>query len=729
MTRRTLTALLTLTLAAHAGALTGPAAADAQARALLARLSLEDKIGQVSMAHMFRFTEGDRSAPLRADAAGVFGRLRPGTLLNGGGDAPPQNTPRGWADFLAALDSLGRANSPHGVPAAFGTDAVHGVNNVPAATLFPHNLGLGAAFNPALTREVAQATARDLRALNTAWTFAPVADVGRDPRWGRYYETFGEAPWLVADQVDAAVTGLQAEGVAATLKHFTGYGLPSLGMDRANAEISARALHEVFLPPFQAGIRAGALSVMANSGSVNGVPVHASRTLLTDVLRGELGFQGLLVSDWNDIDRLVGTYRTHADLMQAAAASVNAGIDVYMVPNTLEAYQAALRDAVQAGLVSAARLDEATLRVLTFKARLGLLDAPLRGSGVLEDHRALARRAAAATLTLLENPAGTLPLRTGRVLVTGPGMDSAAMQLGGWSVNWQGVGKGNVPVVPRVSTLAPALKATAPAGITVSALPDGKRAQLLAAARQADVVVAAVGEAPGAEWMANNPALTLPEAQVTLLRDLLATGKPVVAVLLAGRPLVLPADVHSRLSGVVMAFLPGTEGGAALADALYGRTGFPGRLPFTWPDTLTQVGLTADRPPEGAGEAPLPLYPLGYGLDYTTSVARDLAVTLTPEGVQLSAALSNTGERTGTVTVVARVTRPASGGLAEAAGRPVTALQAVLKAGETRTVSVTVPRERLSSWVGDAFGPGGWQLPGGVYRFTAGDGRAELTLP
>lgn len=726
--KRSVLALLTAALAAHAGALTGQAGAEAQARAVLPRLSLDDKIGQVSMAHVFRFTEGGRSAPIRADADATFRALRPGTLLNGGGDAPQPNTPRGWADFLGRLDALGRANNPQGLPAVFGTDAVHGVNNVPAATLYPHNLGLGAAFDPALTREVAVATAADMRAMNMGWTFAPVADVGRDPRWGRYYETFGESPWLVADQVEAAVNGLQSGGVAATLKHFTGYGLPSLGMDRANAEISARAIHEVFLPPFRAGIRAGALSVMANSGSVNGVPVHASRALLTDLLRGELGFQGLLVSDWNDIERLITTYRTHTDLVRAAAASVNAGIDVYMVPNSVEAYQNALREAVQSGLVSEARLDEATLRVLTFKARLGLLDAPLAGSGVLNDHRDLARRAAAATLTLLENPADTLPIRRGRVLVTGPAMDSAAIQLGGWSVNWQGVGKGNVPDVPKVATLAPALKATAPAGVTVSALPETKRPQLLTAAKGADVIVVAVGEAPGAEWQANSPTLSLPDGQITLLRDLLATGKPVVAVLMAGRPLLLPSDVQSRLSGLVMAYLPGTQGGAALADALYGRAGFPGRLPFTWPDSLTQVGLWSDRPAEGAGETPLPLYPLGYGLDYTTSVARDLTVTPGPDSVTAQATLTNTGERAGTVTVLLRATLPASGAL-QATSRPVGVLRAVLKPGESRAVQVTVPHERLSSWVGDAYGPGTWQLLPGNYTLSAGDAKATLSLP
>ncbi|WP_158263747.1 glycoside hydrolase family 3 protein [Deinococcus arcticus] len=721
-------ALLSAGLGSASATWLAPAAAEARARALLPRLSLEEKIGQVTMAHMFRFTEGGRSAPLSGTAAQTFGTLKPGSVLNGGGDTPQPNTPRGWADFLSALDAVGRQSGPQNIPAVFGTDAVHGVNNVPAATLFPHNIGLGAAFSPALTREVAQATARDLRALNAAWTFAPVADVGRDPRWGRFYETFGEAPWLVADHVAAAVEGLQGEGVAATLKHFAGYGLAPLGLDRGNAELSARTLHETVLPPFQAGIRAGALSVMANSGSVNGVPAHASRSLLTEVLRGQLGFSGLLVSDWNDIDRLVGTYRTHADLVQATAASVNAGLDVYMVPNTVEAYAAALKEAVTTGLVSPARLDEATVRVLTFKARLGLLDGPLAGSGSVGDHRALAEKAAAASFTLLENPRGVLPLKAGRVLVTGPAQDSAAIQLGGWSVNWQGVGRGNVKDVPRVSTLAVALKASAPAGITVSALPEHKRPGLLAAAKQADTVVVALGEPPAAEWEANNPGLSLPAEQLALLRDLIGTGKPVVAVLMVGRPIVFPPELHAELAGLVMAYLPGTEGGAALANALYGRAGFPGRLPFTWPDTAAQAGLSADRPPEGAGKAPQPLYPLGHGLDYTTSAAREVTAAAGPGSVTLSAELINSGERAGTVTFVVRAALPASGAL-QAVARPVAALQAALKAGETRRVAVTIPNERLHTWVGDAFGAVRPELRPGTYAFTVDDSRAELTLP
>jgi beta-glucosidase len=705
-----------------------PAEAEARARALLPGMTLEEKIGQVSMAHLFRFTEGGRSGPLAGNAGDTLARLRPGATLNGGGDAPQPNTPRGWADALRKLEDLGRQHLPGGVPAVFGTDAVHGVNNVPGATLYPHNLGLGAAFDAALTGEVARATAADLRALNMDWNFSPVADLGRDPRWGRFYETFGESPWLVADQVAASVTGLQAGGVAATLKHFVGYGLPSLGRDRGNAEVSARALHELFLPPFRAGIRAGALAVMANSGSVNGVPAHASHTLLTDVLRGELGFGGLLVSDWNDIDRLVNVFRTHADLVRAAAAGVNAGIDLYMVPNDVERYGAALREAVQGGLVSPQRLDEAALRVLTFKAQLGLLGARPAGSGTLEDRRALAKRAAAATLTLLENNGPALPLTPGRVLVTGPAMDSAAIQLGGWSVNWQGVGQGNVGDQPKVSTLASALKASAPPGVTVSALPDGKREALLQAARSADTLVLALGEPPAAEGRADNPTLALPGTQVTLLRDLLGTGKPVVLVLMAGRPIVLPEELRSRLAAVVMAYLPGSEGGAALADALYGRAGFPGRLPFTWPDGVAQAGLGADRPPEGAGEAPLPLYPLGFGLDYTRFTATDLTVRAVPEGVQLRVTLRNTGERAGTGTFIVRAGLPPTGAL-EAVRRPTGTFQAVLNPGEARALDLTVSSERLQTFMGDAFGPLTARVQPGTYTFAVGDETATLRLP
>ncbi|CAM3602694.1 glycoside hydrolase family 3 protein [Deinococcus frigens] len=718
-------------LAASAGAQAVPrlpqAGAETRARAVLQGMTLDEKIGQVSMAHFFRFLEGRKSGPIAPGAGDIFAQLLPGATLNGGGDAPQPNTPRGWADALRGLETLGRQHLPGGVPAVFGTDAVHGVNNVPGATLYPHNLGLGAAFDPALTRELARATAADMRAMNMDWNFSPVADLGRDPRWGRFYETFGESPWLVADQITAAVTGLQSGGVAATLKHFVGYGSPGLGRDRANAEISMRALHELYLPPFRAGIRAGAMSVMANSGSVNGVPVHASQNILTDLLRGELGFKGLLVSDWNDIDRLVGTFKTHADLVTATAASVNAGIDLYMVPNDVEKYGAALKEAVKTGLVSQERLDEAALRMLTFKAELGLMDTRPAGSSVLADHRALAKRAAAATPTLLENDQA-LPLKKGRVLVTGPAMDSAATQLGGWSVNWQGVGKGNVGYVPKVSTIATALKASAPAGVTVSALPDGKREALLTAAAKADTIVVALGEAPAAESQADNPSLSLPAAQVQLLRDLMGTGKPVVLVLMAGRPILLPEELQNRLSALVMAYLPGSEGGAALANALYGRAGFPGRLPFTWPGNLGEVGLTADRPPEGAGDAPLPLYPLGFGLDYTAFRTADGRAEKMADGVKVSVTVINTGEKGGTGTLIVRASLPPAGNL-EAAKRPVGVVRAELKRGEARTLSVTIPLERLEVFTGDAYGSVTGSVVPGQYAFEVGSESVQLSLP
>ena len=722
-----LTAALLLTAVASAQTVpslpTGEA--ETRARAVLEKMTQDEKIGQVSMAHFFRFLDGGRSGPVAADAGEIFSKLLPGATLNGGGDAPQPNTPRGWADTLQKLEELGRKSLPGGVPAVFGTDAVHGVNNVPGATLYPHNLGLGAAFDPALTQEIAKATAQDMRAMNMDWDFSPVADLGRDPRWGRFYETFGESPWLVADQISAAVTGLQSGGVAATLKHFVGYGSPSLGRDRADAEISQRALHELYLPSFEAGIRAGAMAVMANSGSVNGIPVHASRNLLTDLLRGELGFKGLLVSDWNDIDRLVTVYKTHADLVKATADSVNAGIDLYMVPNNVEKYEAALKEAVDSGLVTQARLDEAALRMLTFKTQLGLMDAGPTGSGVLADHKALAKRAAAETLTLLENDQA-LPLKKGRVLLTGPAMDSAAIQLGGWSVNWQGVN--NAGYVPKVSTLAAALKASAPAGVSVSALPDSKREALLKAAANAETVVLALGEAPAAESQANNPNLALPDDQIQLLRDLLGTGKPVVLVLMAGRPILLPEELQNRLAAFVMAYLPGSQGGAALADALYGRAGFPGRLPFTWPGSLGEAGLTADRPPEGAGEAPLPLYPLGYGLDYTRFATSAMQASAVPEGVKISVTLKNIGEMTGTGTFIVKASLPPAGNL-EAVQRPVGVVRAVLKPGESRTLSLTVPSERLQAFTGDAFGPVTGKVLPGNYSFEVDGKQAGVTLP
>jgi beta-glucosidase len=420
---------------------------EARAEDLLARMTLEEKVGQMTQVNVTRLMgsgEWDRGPLNEAWLEHIFAKLHVGSILSGGGAAPLPNTPRAWAEMTNELQRHALEHSRLGIPLIYGVDAVHGHNNVLGATIYPHNLGLAATWNPELAERIAFATARDVRATGIHWNFAPVADLGRDPRWGRFYETFGEDPLLAGALVAASVRGLENGSVAATVKHFLGYGAPNAGRDRAPAFIPNRLLFELHLPPFAAGFEAGARTVMVNSGAVNGVPAHASRHLLTELLRGKLGFGGVVVSDWSDIHKLVTVHGVARDFAHAVEMSIGAGVDMYMVPYDAQTFTATLLELVRAGRVSEARIDEAAGRILTLKFALGLFEQPYVDAAeaeriIVEQDRALAYEAAVQSITLLEND-GVLPLGEGarRILVTGPSADSVANQMGGWTIGWQG---------------------------------------------------------------------------------------------------------------------------------------------------------------------------------------------------------------------------------------------------------------------------------------------------
>jgi beta-glucosidase len=643
---------------------------------LLARLSLREKVGQMTQINATSL-QGNASDPwdrgsLNPDVLRVVLKdNQAGSILSGGGASPAVNSPRAWAEMTNAIQAYAIANQIHHIPIIYGIDAVHGHNNVLGATMFPHQFGLGAAYDTKLTRQLARATAADVRATGIHWNFAPVADIWRDLRWGRSYEPFSEAPLAAGDQVAANVQGLQGHdlrssgSVAATVKHFIGYSAPDTGKDRTNATISERELREAHLPPFIRGIDAGGETVMANSGSVNGVPVHASHELLTDLLRDRLGFDGVLVSDWEDILKLQTVHGVAATYEDAIVMAINAGIDMSMVPIDATGFTSRLIALVEAGRVSQARIDEAVHRILTLKFRLGLFERSYADVDRAEDiagaHGQLARKAAAETLTLLEND-GTLPLERGgtNLLVTGPSADSMVNQLGGWSIGWQGA---TVPgELPEGVTVREGIEHAVGAGARVRyapGVPGGEdaedpqkqadaRAAAVRAAQASDVVVAVVGEPPYAEGEGDTDTAALPPGQAELLDALQATGKPVVVVVIAGRPLIMNAQLDGA-AAALMAYLPGTQGGQAVADALFGRVNPSGRLSITWPKSVAQAPLTHDRLP---GEPYDPRYPFGHGLSYTRFEYGHLDARTRGHDVKATLGVANKGKRAGKHTVL-----------------------------------------------------------------------------
>ena len=706
---------------------------EARVADLLPRMTLAEKVGQMTQISVTRLmgTGAWDRGPLNEEwLKRVFGDNQVGSILSGGGEAPVPNTPAAWAEMTNTLQEAALEHSRLGIPIIYGVDAVHGHNNVLGATIYPHNVGLAATWDPELTEEIASRVAQDLRAVGTPWTFAPVADVGRDPRWGRFYETFGEDPVLASEMVDGSVRGFQASGdVAATVKHFIGYGQPLVGLDRSPAFLDLRTLRGTHLPSFEAGIEAGALAMMANSGSVNGVPVHASRYLLTDVLRGELGFEGVVVSDWNDIDKLVNVHKVVATFKDAVAMSVNAGIDMYMVPHDADSFTATLIELVEEGTVSEARIDEAIGRILTLKFKLGLfeqpyVDASSADTAALEADRSLARVAAAESLTLLEN--GSLPFDSSvkTILLVGPSADSLANQTGGWTLGWQGLGDSGE--VPPGATVLEALQAEAPEGVEVDYLADYRDGKALAAAvGAADIVVAVVGEPPYAEGEGDSTTLAFPDDQLRLLRTLVNTDTPVVVVIMAGRPLILPEDIRRELDSLVMAYLPGSEGGAAIADLLYGRINPSGKLPFSWPKHTGQLPLTYDVLPGAPYD---PLYAFGYGLSYARFAQRKLHAELLGNMVEVSLELENTGDVTGSETVQVYVNRPPAGVLT-----PVKQLvgftKVRLEPGETGIVTLSIPVERLAVIPGDILGEADAVVVPGTYALTVGGARVSFDIP
>jgi beta-glucosidase len=707
---------------------------------LLHHMTLEEKVGQMVQIRVGKL-RGDcqwTNGPLREDCMkSVLIDSKAGSILSGGGDAPTENTPQAWAEMTNSVQRYALEHSRLKIPVLYGADGVHGHSNLVSATIFPHQVGLGASWDPALQQQLGESTSRAMRATGVFWNFAPVSDIARDTRWGRYYETYSEDPLLAGTLAAANVRGQQAEPgdtarLTATAKHFAGYSQPFNGHDRVPAQIPVRQLQDTFLPSFQAQFDAGVRTVMINSGSVNGVPVHASKFMLTTELRDRMGFRGVAISDWQDVRYLVDRYHVAADYKTAIAMSVNAGVDMAMEPDNAAEFTRGLLDDVHEGKVSRQRVDEAVRRILKLKFDLGLFEKPYVDAGkanavVNGADRDLARRAAAESAVLLRND-GVLPLSANarKLVVTGDAADSATRQLGGWTVGWQGVPAGT-PAPPTVTVLQ-GVREAAPGANVVSA-PDAAGA--VAQARDADAVVVALGEAPGAEGVSDTEDPSLTGEQRSLVDAVRATGRPVVVVLLTGRPRVLGsvAEANALLAG----WLPGSEGGHGLADVLFGAVNPSGKLPVSWPKTVGDQPMSYDQLPGANGGDSSnydPAYSFGFGLSYTsfTTSAPTVPARVDDRGkVTVKLTVGNTGARAGTAVVPVYVHQPVSQVLVPEK-RLVGFARVDLKPGEQRAVEVSFEVEQLAVTVGDVDGSGKREVTKGGYEVVVGDAKAGFTV-
>ena len=580
---------------------------DARVDTLLAQMTLDEKVGQMTQADQEFLTDEDH-----------IREFYMGGLLNGGGSDPDTNTVDAWREMVERYQRKAM-ETRLGIPLLYGVDAVHGHANVIGAVVFPHNIGLGATRNPDLVREIARITAEEVRMTGLNWNFAPSVAVPRDDRWGRTYEGFAEDPELVGEMGLASLRGLQGddisdpERVVACAKHFVGDGGTVEGtgitldgtkypFDRGDTPLSEDELRRIHMQGYFTTIPAGVATIMPSYSSWNGVKSSASRRLLTEIIKEELGFEGFLISDFAAIDEIPGDYRSDIE------TSINAGMDMVMVPDRYEEFFTTLKALVEEGAIPMERIDDAVRRILRVKFAAGLfdddwspeVDPSLADSLGAASHRAVARQAVRESLVLLKNDGDVLPLAkdAARIHVTGPGADDIGMQSGGWTLDWQG----KMGPITEGTTILEAIRAAVSETTEVTTSADGTGAE------GADAVVVVVGERPYAEMFGDDLDLTLSENDARVVANAAASGVPVVTVLISGRPMVVP-EALAASDAFVAAWLPGSEG-TGVADVLFGDHAPTGKLSFSWPRSVEQQ-------PINRGDAEYdPLFPYGYGLTY-----------------------------------------------------------------------------------------------------------------
>lgn len=750
-----LTAIVAAATAVQTPAIPADDAIEAKIRQELSSMTLEEKVGQMLQLNvdvLSKAGETMRPQEFRFDyekTDNIIDTYKVGSVLNVPGSVAV--TPRQWHDVIAPIQEISMKRL--GVPCIYGVDQIHGTTYTLGGILFPQGINIGATFNKELARRSAEISAYETRAGSIPWTFAPVVDLGRDPRWPRQWENYGEDPYVNATMGRASVEGFQGPDpnnvdryhVAACLKHYMGYGAPVSGKDRTPSSISVQDMREKHFAPFLESIKAGALSVMVNSAMNNGLPVHINAELLTGWLKEDLKWDGLIVTDWADIDNIWRRDHCAANKKEAIALAINAGIDMSMDPYSTD-FATLLVELVNEGEVAMSRIDDAVARILRLKHRLGLYenpvtnpaDYPLFGSA---QHAAVARQAAEESMVLLKNAGNVLPLAPGvKVLVTGPNANSMRPLNGGWSYSWQGdrtndftadrntilealqssLGKDNVIYSPGVlynekgnwsEELAPQID------------------DAVKAAANADIIIACIGENSYCETPGNLSDLNMSANQKALVKALATTGKPIVLVLNEGRPRII-ADIEPLASAVVYAMLPGNYGGDALARLLTGQANFSGKMPLTYPREINSL-VTYDykpcehigRPMEGAYNYDAVVnvqWPFGFGLSYTdftyTNLRADRTSFTAGDTLTFSVDVTNSGSVTGKESVllfssdlIASLTPD---------NRRLRAFDKVeLAPGETRTVSLTLPASDLA-FVGY---DGRWILEKGDFRIQIGD--------
>jgi beta-glucosidase len=579
---------------------------DDQIRQLLAKMTLEEKIGQMTQADQEHLQDP-------ADIEKYF----LGSLLSGGNSDPKAgNSLQAWTDMYDSYQQHAM-KTRLGIPILYGVDAVHGHNNLLGAVIFPHNIGLGCTRNPDLIEKIARITALEMRATGVQWTFAPCVTVPRDERWGRTYEGFSEDPSIVTILGEASVHGLQGMNlgdplsVLACAKHYVGDGGTTAAADRkvgirldqGDTQINEAMLRRIHLPPYIAAVRAGVGTIMPSYSSWNGLKCSASKRLLTEILKEELGFEGFLISDYRAIDQVDRDYKT------AIGISINAGMDMGMVPSKYREFSTYLKELVEEGVVPISRIDDAVTRILRVKCAMGLLDknhSPLADRSLQKEfgspeHRQVAREAVRQSLVLLKNNGKILPVskQLSRIHVAGKNADNLGNQCGGWTIDWQGR---SGEVTSGGTTILTAIRNTVSPDTKVAFSIDGSEAS------GADVGIVVIGETPYAEGNGDNADLALDKADIEAVENVKKAGIPVVVVLISGRPLIIN-DVLEKADAFIAAWLPGTEG-QGVADVLFSDYKPTGKLSFTWPRSIEQV-------PINIGDSDYnPLFEFGYGLTY-----------------------------------------------------------------------------------------------------------------
>ncbi len=687
-----------------------------QVQDLLAQMTLEEKVGQMtqidfSVISVENGQDAENPVDLTKLEDAIF-KHHVGSILNT--PSTPNNKAQPiekWRRMTQTIRDLA-AQTRLKIPVIYGIDAIHGATYTQNAVLFPQAISMAATFNPELSFLEGEITAREVKASGLDWNFSPVMDIGRQPLWPRLWETFGEDVHLSSAMGEAYIKGQQGDDFSAAdklptcLKHYLGYSYPLNGKDRSPAWIGERALREYFLPGFAAGVKAGAPTVMINSAEVDGIPGHANYHYLTTILRGELGFQGFTVSDWEDIIRLYTRDKLAASPREAVKMAVMAGVDMSMVPFDFSFYDLLL-DLAKSGEVPVSRIDEAVSRILQVKYQSGLFERhqpalPVAGHFVTEEAVAVNSQAAREAIVLAKNEQHILPLsKQSSILVTGPTANLLSVMNGGWTITWQGDREDLYP--QDKLTLLKAIQQKTSGKVTYvggkSFSDEINIEQAVTEARRHDVVILALGEKTYTETLGNIDTLELDRVQLQLARALFEIGKPVVLVTLGGRPRII-TDIADKAQAVVLGFLPGMEGGSALADILFGDVNPSGKLPISYPRASSDIVPYDHKPIEAfEGNQYRPLYPFGHGLSYTRFATGGLRVANSQiklgESVELEVKVKNTGDLAGKEAVLVYLND-----VAASVSRPVKQLKAFkkvdLQAGEEQTLNFTLTAEAMS---------------------------------